>query len=78
MEFSQSKHALIEELNLFTIPPTQNSVKRVHFVEYRPVNGVIRNSPIDIVIPGSGYRSTRNDLISKQGRNQPNNSVLWR
>ena len=54
MEFSQSKHALIEELNVFTIPPTQNYVKRVHFVEHRPVNGVVRNSPIDIVIPGSG------------------------
>ena len=54
MEFSQSKHALIEELNVFTIPPTQNSVKRVHFVEHYPVNGVVRNSPIDIVIPGSG------------------------
>ena len=30
------------------------NVKTVHFVEHRPQSGVIRNSPIDIVIPDSG------------------------
>ena len=53
MEFAKSEKAVMKELDLFSLPPTQNSLKRVHFVEHRPLSGIIKNSPIDIVIPGS-------------------------
>ena len=54
MQFEESQNKNIKELNLFTLPSTQNAVKRLQWVEVRPLGQVLENAPIDFVIPGNG------------------------
>ena len=54
MEISGSKPALLDGMAFNDIPNTLDSVERVQFIEYRPINQVSAQNPIDIIIPGSG------------------------
>ena len=54
MEISGSKPALLDGMAFKDIPDTLDSVERVQFIEYRPINQVSAQNPIDIIIPGSG------------------------
>jgi hypothetical protein len=42
------------ELDLFTVPPTQESVEKGQFVTFRPISSITANAPIEFNIPGSG------------------------
>jgi hypothetical protein len=42
------------ELDLFSVPPTQDSVEAGHFLSYRPISSITRNTPIEFCIPNSG------------------------
>jgi hypothetical protein len=42
------------ELDLFTVPPTQDSVEAGHFVTYRPISTITPNAPIEFTVPSGG------------------------
>jgi hypothetical protein len=42
------------ELDLFTVPPTQESVENGQFVAFRPISSINSNAPIEFNVPGSG------------------------
>ena len=42
-----------EELNLFTLPPTQTAVERTYIQEVRPISQLSENSPIDFHLSGA-------------------------
>jgi hypothetical protein len=42
------------ELDLFTVPPTQESVENGQFVSFRPISSITINAPIEFNVPGSG------------------------
>ena len=50
---SKSCTCVNNELNLFSVPPTQTSVVYCTAVEYHPVAALIDSSPIEFSIPGS-------------------------
>ena len=50
-----SAEGTVEELSLFTLPPTQTCVENMNFVEYRPVSQITDNmAPVEFDITGSG------------------------
>ena len=54
MDVAGSKPVVLEGMDFKSIPDTLDAIERVQYVEYRPLNQVSAQSPIDIVIPGSG------------------------
>ena len=42
------------ELDLFTIPPTQTSIERGDWKEYRPLSSINTGGPIEFYVSGSG------------------------
>ena len=53
MQFEESTTALMDQIQLSTLPPTQNGIDKVQWVEYRPLGQIQDNTPIDFIIPGS-------------------------
>ena len=49
-----SCEAVKSELDLFTVYPTQTSIERSQFIEYKPVISLTDTSPIEFSIPGHG------------------------
>ena len=50
----QSCEGVKTELDLFTVPPTQNCISDSHVVEYQPMASLDSGGPIEFLIPGSG------------------------
>ena len=50
----QSCEGVKTELDLFTVPPTQNSILDSHVVEHQPMSSLDSGGPIEFLIPGSG------------------------
>ena len=50
----QSCEGVKSELDLFTVPPTQNSIVDSHVVEHQPMASLDSGGPIEFLIPGSG------------------------
>lgn len=48
----RSQECMIEELDLFTISPTQNSIVKKNDVEYQPISTVTADTPIEFNIVG--------------------------
>jgi hypothetical protein len=42
------------ELDLFSVPPTQDSVEAGHFLSYRPISSISNNAPIEFCVSNSG------------------------
>ena len=50
----QSCECTKSELDLFSVPPTQNSMEQGSWVEYHPLTMVMDGSPIEFDISGTG------------------------
>jgi hypothetical protein len=50
--------AIIPQLDLFSTPPTNTSVDRIHYQDYRPISQLTSGSPIDFLINNSGSEYT--------------------
>jgi hypothetical protein len=46
------------ELDLFTVPPTQDAVEAGHFVSFRPISTITSSAPIEFTIPSGGSEYT--------------------
>ncbi|KAK7576271.1 hypothetical protein V9T40_012557 [Parthenolecanium corni] len=51
---AQSGECMKSELDIFTLPPTQTSIEKSDWVEYKPVSALTDDGPIDFSIPGFG------------------------
>ncbi|KAG8229656.1 hypothetical protein J437_LFUL008588 [Ladona fulva] len=53
------------ELDLFTIPPTQTSIRNSQWVHYKPLSSINDDSPLEFVVSGAGdeYIDLRHTLI---------------
>ncbi|XP_020296499.1 uncharacterized protein F54H12.2-like [Pseudomyrmex gracilis] len=54
------------ELNLFTLPPTQTSIKSSQWIYYKPLSTLADDAPIEFVVPGHGedYINLAHTLLS--------------
>ena len=50
---SKSQECSKSELDLFSVPPTQTSLEKGHWVEHQPVSSVADAGPITFIIPGT-------------------------
>lgn len=41
------------ELDLFSVPPTQATIENSHWIHYKPISSLTRNSPIEFHVPGN-------------------------
>ena len=41
------------ELDIFTLPPTQTTIEHSHWIHYKPISSITRNSPIEFAVPGN-------------------------
>ena len=57
-----------QELDLFTVPPTQNSIVDSRIVEHQPMASLDSGGPIEFLIPGSGddYLDLSNTMLHVQ------------
>ena len=64
----QSCEGVKTELDLFTVPPTQNSFVDSHVVEHQPMASLDSGGPIEFLIPGSGddYLDLANTMLHVQ------------
>ena len=64
----QSCEGVKTELDLFTVPPTQNSIADSHVVEHQPMASLDSGGPIEFLIPGSGddYLDLANTMLHVQ------------
>ena len=64
----QSCEGVKSELDLFTVPPTQNSIVDSRIVEHQPMASLDSGGPIEILIPGSGddYLDLANTMLHVQ------------
>ena len=64
----QSCEGVKSELDLFTVPPTQNSIVDSHVVEHQPMASLDSGGPIEFLIPGSGddYLDLANTMLHVQ------------
>ena len=53
-QFSSSKDAHPEELNLFNTPATETAYEKIQWVDYAPVSQLKEGAPVEFVIPPSG------------------------
>ena len=75
----QSCEGVKSELDLFTVPPTQNCIIASHVVEHQPTASLDSGGPIEFFIPGSGddYIDLANTMIHVQVKvTQPNGADL--
>ena len=49
----RSQECMVEELDLFTVSPTQNSIIKKQDIEYRPISTLSSSSPIEIDVSGT-------------------------
>ena len=61
----QSSQCLRNELDLFSLPPTQTAVDGSQWVEHSPVSTITSSSPIEFIVSGSGedYMDLNNTLL---------------
>ncbi|KAL6418947.1 hypothetical protein ACFW04_014158 [Cataglyphis niger] len=59
---SHSSECLKSELDLFSLPPTQTSIKSLQWIHYKLVTSLSDDSPIEFVIPGHGEEYLYLDL----------------
>ena len=66
----QSCEGVKTELDLFTVPPTQNSIIDNHVVEHQPMSSLDSGGPIEFLIPGSGddYLDLANTMLHVQAK----------
>jgi hypothetical protein len=50
---SKSQECTKSELDLFSVPPTQISLEKVHWVDHQPVSSVADGGPITFLSPGT-------------------------
>ncbi len=50
---SKSQECSKSELDLFSVPPTQTSLEKGHWVEHQPVSSVADAGPITFMVPGT-------------------------
>ena len=64
----QSCEGVKTELDLFTVPPTQNCIAESHVVEHQPMASLDSGGPIEFFIPGSGddYMDLANTMLHVQ------------
>ena len=64
----QSCEGVKTELDLFTVPPTQNCIADSHVVEHQPTASLDSGGPIEFFIPGSGddYIDLANTMLHLQ------------
>ena len=64
----QSCEGVKNELDLFTVPPTQNCITDSHVVEHQPMASLDSGGPIEFFIPGSGddYLDLANTMLHVQ------------
>ena len=75
----QSCEGVKSELDLFTVPPTQNCIVASHVVEHQPTASLDSGGPIEFSIPGSGddYIDLANTMLHVQVKvTQPNGADL--
>ena len=66
----QSCEGVKTELDLFTVPPTQNCITDSHVVEHQPMASLDSGGPIEFFIPGSGddYLDLANTMLHVQAK----------
>ena len=66
----QSCEGVKSELDLFTVPPTQNCITNSHVVEHQPTASLDSGGPIEFLIPGSGddYLDLANTMLHVQAK----------
>ena len=66
----ESCESVKEELDLFSVPPSQTSLEKGKYVQYNPVSILSNNGPIEFVIPGenSSYIDLSNTLLHVRTR----------
>ena len=66
----QTCEGVKSELDLFTVPPTQNNIIDSHIVEHQPMASLDSGGPIEFLIPGSGddYLDLANTLLHVQAK----------
>ena len=66
----QSCAGVKTELDLFTVPPTQNCITDSHVVEHQPMASLDSGGPIEFFIPGSGddYLDLANTMLHVQAK----------
>ena len=64
----QSCEGVKTELDLFTVPPTQDCIAESHVVEHQPMASLDSGGPIEFFIPGSGddYIDLANTMLHLQ------------
>ena len=50
---SKSQECTKSELDLFSVPPTQISLEKGHWVDHQPVSSVANGGPITFLFPGT-------------------------
>jgi hypothetical protein len=62
--------AIIPQLDLFATPPTNTSVDRIHYQDYRPVSQLTSGAPVDFLINNSGneYSDLSHSRLYIKGR----------
>lgn len=63
---AQSCECMKSELDLFSLPPTQTSIERSDWIEYKPISSLTDDAPIEFSIPGFGeeYMDLSHTLLS--------------
>ena len=66
----QSSEGVKSELDLFTVPPTQNCITNSHVVEHQPTASLYSGGPIEFLIPGWGddYLDLANTMLHVQAK----------
>ena len=64
MVHEHSAECVISELDLFSVPPTQTSIKHSGFLEFNPISSLNDGTPVEFFISGSGdYIDLANTLM---------------
>ena len=50
---THSCECIKSELDLFSLPPTQTTIESSHWIHYKPISSITRNSPIEFHVPGN-------------------------
>ena len=67
-----------EELDLFSVPPSQTSLEKGKYIQYNPVSILSNNGPIEFLIPGesSSYIDLSNTLLHVRARVKKQNGTV--
>jgi len=49
----RSQECMVEELDLFSVSPTQNSIVKKSDIEYQPISSISSSTPVEFNIPGT-------------------------